>query len=356
MVGEATLPAEQLALVHDFVVSGVRNVDWPLSAFDYQARPAGEVLQSSVGHSLDKAVLLTAMLRYLGFKADLALVSSEREIAADVPSPVWFDQAWVRVKTPDRAIWLDPTASRNGHNRFDLAGHPTLLVAEGEEMRMFSDLEWADNRASLWIEGTIVDEGGDLVVSGEVEADYAYGTNPLVAFDRSTDGPRELAGQVVAVFGGAEVDQVMVGHRSDELLAFGATFSGGKLKEVHGLPIRVDLPRLPGLPSSSALQSHRQQRTLPLVLPDGALSSVVGVKLTLPAGWQPIVIPAALQLENEVGKVIRTVELKGDELTLRTELILLKAVVEASLWPDLRTILTAVEAESARVVLLRSGS
>ncbi|MBT3223063.1 MAG: DUF3858 domain-containing protein [Proteobacteria bacterium] len=353
VVGEATLPAEQLALAHDFVISGIRTVHWPLSAFDFRARPAHEVLQSSVGHSLDKAVLLTAMLRYLGFEADLALVSGEREIAPAVPSPTWFDQAWVRVELTDGALWLDPTVARQSHNRFDLGGHPTLLLVKGEEPRTLGDMAAADNAASLRVEATISEEDGELQVSGRVHADYAYGTNPLVGFDRSADGVRQLAGQLV--MGGALVGEVVVGHRADELLAFGASFSGGKLPRTHGLPTAIVLPRLPGLASSSALQSHRQKRTLPLVLPDGALTSAVVVKLTLPAGWEPLVLPRELELENKVGHVVRTVVRDGAQLSIHTELVLHKPVVEPDLWPYLRALLIAADGDLARTILLNGN-
>ncbi|MBW2257929.1 MAG: hypothetical protein JRI25_25465, partial [Deltaproteobacteria bacterium] len=111
LVVPGMLPDERTAVLHRFVVEGVRTVAWPVDAFDYAARPAGEVLDSSVGHALDKAVLLVALLRSAGLDAQIALAASGWAVAEAVPTPVQLDQVWVQTG----GTWLDPTALRDHH-------------------------------------------------------------------------------------------------------------------------------------------------------------------------------------------------------------------------------------------------
>jgi hypothetical protein len=349
----ATLDEEKISRIHAFVVDGLETVAWPVAAFDYAVRPAGEVLKSSVGHPLDKAVLLAAMLRSLKLDASVALAASEREIAKDVPCLPQLDEVWVRVRSGPHAVWLDPAAGLDRRSRAHLAGRAVLLLDGVSEAPEFQpDLDPASNRAALRVELSVADGAREFGLSGSADLDLGGLYNPLRAFDRSESREAPVVSRVTSAFGGAKVKDVFVGHRSADLSALRATFAGGALPLTPSRLARLVLPRVPGAVSGTAIQIHRGRRTLPLVLPAPA-AETVEVVLDLPEGTEAMVLPAEAAISNSAGSLMRTVRRDGRKLTVRTEFVLVAPVVEPERYPELRELFTALEAEGGRTVLLR---
>ncbi len=354
VIDGSSQPQEKISRLHRFVVQGLRTIDWPVADFDHQVRTAGDVLDSSVGHPLDKAVLLVAMLRNAGLEANVALVSSDPAIPDAVACPDVFGQVWVQARLGNKEVWLDPTASRDARNKWDLAGLPVLLLdpaAEGVSRRPGLDAE--DNRAALLAEVTLKAGEDSLAVSGWADLDLAKGYNPLVDFDREGTRHERVAGKVAGAFGGADVDGVTVARQGCGMAAFRAEFSGGSIPvPEHGL-VSLRLPRVPGALSGGALETYRTTRTLPLRLPDGPVSERVDVTLTLPDGFEVAHLPADLSLANAAGSVRRTLGVDDGVLTASTLLIVEQGEIAPADYPAFRELLDAVEADSQSLILLR---
>ena len=346
------LAREKLARLHRFVVQGVRTISWPLEAFDYELRPAGEVLRSSVGHPLDKAALLAAMLRQAGLAATVALASSSREVELSVPAPVQLDRIWLRVRLGAQEIWLDPTESLDDRNGWHLAGQTVLLLdGESEQPVRRPELDPRSSFAILRATVKLEDRGHELLLSGSAELDLAGLYNPIVAFDRSKDRHELLAKDLVRVFGKARAKEVFVGHQSEELSSLRSSFAGGRIEVQAGGLVRLELPRVPGGVRGRELGTHRNERSLPLVLPAPARERVE-ITWELPKELSPAYLPPALSLENRAGTLRRTLELEAGRLEVVTELLLWLPVIEPEVYEELRALLAALELEGARTVLL----
>ena len=353
IAGASALDPERIAKVHAFVVDGVQTIVWPVAAFDYAARPSGEILKSSVGHALDKAVLLVAMLKAIGIDSKVALAASEREISADVPCPPQLDEVWVRVELGPHTAWLDPTASPDRRNRSHLAGRSFLLLdGSAQKLETQPELDAASNRGALRVELAVADGDRKLELSGSADLELGGLYNPLVAFDRSKDRETPVASRAVSAFGGAKVKDVYVGVRSAELTALRATFAGGTVAWPDSGLARLTLPRVPGAISSASLQLHRGKRTLPLVVPAPAKETVETV-LELPEKIEAAVLPTEASLANAAGSLVRTVRRDGRKVTVRTQLTLAAPVVEPERYEDLRALFGALETDAGRTVLLR---
>ncbi len=353
VAGEGGLEVERVSKIHAFVVEGVRTVDWPVAAFDYGVRPAAEVLRSSVGHPLDKAVLLAALLRATGFEAKVALAAPAEVVAREIASPPQLDEVWVRTRIGAHEVWLDPTAPLDRRNRLHLAGH-RVLVLDGRPggLATLPELDPASNRAAVRIEARIEDEKGSLTVGGTADLDLGGLYNPVVGFDRTKDRWKGLASQAVSAFEGAEVREIVPAHRSEGLTALSATFAGGSLEATPGGLVRISIPRVPGGVEGRDLQAWRERRTLPLALAAPARESVEMI-LDLPEGYEAAFAPPPLELRNAAGSLERTVSLDGRRLTARTELSLALRVVAPEDYPALRELLAALEGERGRTILIR---
>ncbi len=347
-------PREQVGRIHRFVVDGLRTTPWPVADFDHQVRTAGQVLDSSVGHPLDKAVLLTAMLRSAGLDAHVALVSSDPVVAEGVACADAFDQVWVRVRLDGPEWWLDPAAHRDAHNRWDLAGLTALILdpaATGLARRDGLDAE--ANRAALRADVALTVDGDTLAVAGTADVDLAYRYNPLVGFDR--DGARhdKVAGGIAGNFGGASADGVTVAQQGGELSSFRTEFSGGSIPVPESGLVRLAIPRVPGAVTGGAVGSHRGSRTLPVRLPLGAGMERVDLTVALPDGFELAFTPDDVSLANRAGSVRRTVSVEDGELSVTTLLVLEQDELPAARYPELKELLDAMETDAAATVLLR---
>ena len=76
----------------------------------YQPHSAAEVLANQYGDCKDKHTLLASLLIAAGIPAYPALISTSRDVDADVPSPGQFDHLITVVPREDGPVWLDATS------------------------------------------------------------------------------------------------------------------------------------------------------------------------------------------------------------------------------------------------------
>lgn len=352
LVGDSTFPAEKMALIHRFVTDGVRTVHWPLAAFDHAVRSSDAVLSSSVGYPLDKAVLLGAMLRSAGLDAAVALASSDPTVA-DVASPAQLDQAWVRVNLGDKEVWLDPATSCDHHNRFDLAGMPTLVLdGSGAGVQVLPALDANLNRAAVRVEVDVKAGDHGLELAGTADLDLAMTYNPVVAYDRSKDRQAGVAGGIASAFGGASADDVFVARQTCKLTSLRTEFSGGTVEVGDNGLAQLTLPRVPGA-VGGGLQTFRNARTEGLHLAGAPATERMDVTLTVPGGYEVAYKPGDEAIANTAGSFRRTVTFEDGELNVTTILVIEATDVTPAQWPDLRALLNAAAGDAGLKVLLR---
>ncbi len=355
---------ERLAKLHAFVVEGIATVNFPLETFDWAARPAADVLASSVGHTLDKAVLLTALLRAQGFDAAPALVAGERGVPVSVATPVLLDEVRVRVRWQGRTLWLDPAAGQDASAAPQLAGR-LALVLDGTKgaPTAIPELETANNRAALRLKLQVSESGGQLKVTGREDLDLAGLYQSARSYDRDKD---RLTGVANAPLGGLfapraaelvapKASETVVVERTPEAVALRAKVEGGTLLMPRdGRPLAVMLPRVPGAISADALQLQRTARVLPLTVP-GPAEETVEFALELPDVVRVLAAPAPVALEKVAGRFVRTITRDGKTLTIRSVLTLAGPTVAPADYAGLRALFAAQNADAARMIVLAAN-
>jgi len=119
-----------------YVQDNIRYLGMEVGPNSHKPHHVEEVLQRRFGDCKDKSVLLSVMLRKLGFQASPALVSTDDGPVLNewLPSAWAFDHVVVRVWYQDRAYWLDPTDSNQGGSLDDLYfpayGHGLVVEPE----------------------------------------------------------------------------------------------------------------------------------------------------------------------------------------------------------------------------------
>lgn len=350
---------EQVARLHSFVVDGIRTVAWPVAAFDYAVRSPEKVLEGSVGHPLEKAVLLAALLQAAGIEQSqgpvkILLAAPGGKIAPEVPSPVQFPEVWVSVGAGARAVFLDPAAPLAQRQRAHLTGRPLLFL----DRAATGPLVWTalegdlPHRAALRLSLRLEPSAGELAASGTADLDLGGVYHPSPGFDRTQDRLAPVARAVAAGVGNARVKELFPARLDPAGLAFRAVLEGGKLAVPDSGLVRVALPRPPGALSGENLQLWRARRNLPLIVAAPA-REVTELALDLPSGYEVFAAPAATALKNAAGELQRSVKREERRLVVKTELTLAREVIEPGDYQALRELFAALEDPAAAGLWLR---
>ncbi len=100
----------KIRALYNFVSTRYRYIGIAFGIGRYQPHSAADVLENQYGDCKDKHTLLASMLYAVGIRAYPALISSARDIDAEVPSPGQFDHVITVVPQGIGLVWLDTTA------------------------------------------------------------------------------------------------------------------------------------------------------------------------------------------------------------------------------------------------------
>ncbi|MBV9088223.1 MAG: DUF3857 and transglutaminase domain-containing protein, partial [Acidobacteriaceae bacterium] len=100
---------EKMEILYDYVAQNFRYVSLSFGVGRVQPHAASEILTHQYGDCKDKHTLLAAMLGSVGIPAYAALISSQHDTDADIPSPMQFNHMITAVPQGKDFIWLDTT-------------------------------------------------------------------------------------------------------------------------------------------------------------------------------------------------------------------------------------------------------
>ena len=100
----------KLRVLYGYVSTQFHYIGISFGIGRYRPHSAAEVLDNQYGDCKDKHTLLASLLAAVGIPAFPALISTAREVDADVPSPGQFDHVITVVPREGGLVWLDTTA------------------------------------------------------------------------------------------------------------------------------------------------------------------------------------------------------------------------------------------------------
>ena len=120
----------KLRAIYNYVSLHYRYVGIAFGIGRYQPHGATEILSNQYGDCKDKHTLLAALASAVGLRAYPALISSQRAVDADVPSPAQFDHVISVVSRGNELSWMDTTAEVGafGYLLIPLRDKPALLI------------------------------------------------------------------------------------------------------------------------------------------------------------------------------------------------------------------------------------
>ncbi len=104
-----TTDLDKIQALYDYVGPNFRYVSLSLGVGRYQPHAASEVLHNEYGDCKDKNTLLGSLIEAAGYHPASVLISTERKLDPDVPSPSQFNHVITMVPLGKEEIWMDTT-------------------------------------------------------------------------------------------------------------------------------------------------------------------------------------------------------------------------------------------------------
>lgn len=354
LVKTATNRIEQLDRVHEFVATRINTIHWPVRDFKWQARAAADVYSAGYGHNLDKAVLLSAMLRVLEIENHLELVSSRRVWAPDVASLDQLDQIWIVADVDGESHWLNPTATLDQQSMLDIHGVTLSLLPGASPIPTLCDQRALNHR--YWATGAIrLTPGPDtLSVSGNISIEASGSYSPFIRLAQKEKSQKKMAASFAETLFHSQVKTLTVPELGTFSGSLKADLVDGKIPVKPGVPIVLSLP-LPtqqGLASRSFANSGRNQMTVPIFIA-APMEEYLFLTVELPKTLKAIWVPAPVRIENSVGMVLITAKSEENAIHFEEILHIKQTKITPDLYSEFRQLLTVWLTESNRTLLLQ---
>jgi len=358
---------QRLLALWRFVASEINTVDWSIDQLGFTPSPAATVLQRSYGHSLDKAVLLAALLQASGLRPVPALISRDGQLARKVPALAPFTETWLIVEAAGALRWLSPTALQPGDGIDLLEGRYALPLLDRSQKRM--PFLIAKTPYALG-EPVPIQTGGDGVArnTSALSAALSITDDGKVkgAFDLTLTGAYNPYVEVTADKGAAKVATGLLGGlgagdwKSDckgcgaKVLKLGTDSTAFALKAEgshEGIErvLEIDLP-FAARSQLLGADLHRGQRQTATALRSRGEERAV-VTVAVPKGYALRSKLPVGEVKNAVGSLVTTSSQEGDEIKIERVLRIEKRVIHPAEYPMLRALADELWRADARSLL-----
>ena len=335
---------ERVQRVHNYVVSAFRGIEWPLADFDYSPRPASVTFDSGYGSSLDKGVLLLALLRKAGFNVTLGVLGQKQERGSDVPCISRLDISVVRVEMGQNFLMLDPLSKLSEKSRRDFVGLEVLplsssfsgthqlspydakdLCSVSADIKVSEDLSW-EGQASFLLEGWY---------------------SPYFKLQGSEESQKEFVGKLLSsVVEGAETSSWSIVKMSPESVSFKVNFKVKAPKASPGPKVsKIGLPEVSALNVLTGL--YRSQRDIPLLFPCPG-KETMDIKVTIPEKAKPKLMPKDFAIDGAAGRAKQNSEFKEGVFSLSSDIDLKGGILATKDYQALRDLYGVVTSAPSR--------
>jgi len=350
---DAGTAEEKIDAIHTFVVDHIRTINWPLDDFSFMSRSATETYSSGAGHPLDKAVLLSAMLREVAMDGQIFFASPSLRFAPNVASPVQVDDIWVRVQAGGEKYDLHPSAHQDDRNAFTLGGKAVLTIQGGKitpEIMPLSSPDQSVRRLSgdLSVQGP----AGALKLAGTFHVDLTGHANPALSLSTQEKDIREMAEAIAKHFGG-ELETFSLSRLSKERTLFTMSFVDGQAAAEGKYPASLRLPDPPGHQDLLGLELYRKTRETPLLLPP-PFTEITDTTIAVPSDLKVVLQPGACKIENKAGHFSLEVKDEDHLLKIKRRLVSKAVRIEPEDYAMLRDIFVHAAPEKNNVVLFEA--
>ena len=104
----------------------VRSAHYEGGHFQWYLRTAERTLASGYGNDMDKAVVLTALLKSQGIKSKMAVSAAVYQPSLKTAMLEQFKRIWVVTEAQGKTVYIDPSSAQSGGSAKNIAGKPVF--------------------------------------------------------------------------------------------------------------------------------------------------------------------------------------------------------------------------------------
>jgi hypothetical protein len=334
--------------LQELVVNDLQYHPIPLKNALYNCRTPGEAWNSNGGTSVEKAVLLAALLKNAGIDAGLVAVARTTQLNDMVPTLADAEDFAVMAKFRERGEWFFSGTSLNPVNlRLSLPDRTFFLLQPGAVKEL---TKTGNPKFTIKVTGTFI-VSSDPKITGEISIYNDGSAYPFAAVSRDKNRMRNsLSGSLA---GKDSIDLKVSNLNTDNGFQ---TYTARSDK-----PFRKDTNYFYfNLPASSngidswGVKTLTGKRETPYEVTSLADESY-SYTLTLPAGFKVFSPEKKVSVSNKAGTFLWEVKTGNGKLTVRRQLKLSDRVFEGAAYADFKTLMDLWNNPWYRQVIFVSG-
>ncbi len=323
----------RLEAVTDQINRNVRGIHYPDRFWTYQPRSAVRTWDTAYGHSLDRAVLVAALLREAGYEVTPVFVGSGNSfVAPTVARMAGVGHLHLSIKGDPAGLYDPAVGTLSG--QAPLIGLPLWRTDQYVEP-FLGNSQWPNRlEVTLTLEPG---EEGSWQGSGQFHGSGVF--CPQGDMAGPGDGARDfLAGVVQGVVPGAELTSANpeIFHQHQVVFGYAAEVAKPEPEDSGLTRLVIGAPGHGMEGFSGGIHLYDESRRSPVLLP-GPMQQWVKVRLR--SEDTAAHLPEPFALANEAGEFTVTVTQQDGWITLTRELKLNEGTYPAEMWPAVRALL-----------------
>lgn len=318
--------------IQDRVVNDFRLVPVPLRYTAYQVRTAEQTWKSNSGTNLEKAIILTALLKTAGYNAMPFSIVHSAQFDEKIGTLTDIEDFGVRVELKEEGVfWLSVTSMNMVSLDASLAGRTLVTIRPGQDIVTFKT-ETPDFNARL-IGVFIV--SSDPKLTGEISISLRGSAHPWLGITRDKNKVKNgLSGSL----SGSSLTGIKEKSITREALFQTISVQTDKPFRKDSNYYYFNLPSIATGIDSWGIKTLSLKRSTPFELPSLADESHQ-LTFTLPAGMVLFTPAKKTSLSNKAGSFNFEVKEAGGKVTVKRQLKIGNRIFSPENYEDLKALL-----------------
>jgi hypothetical protein len=280
----------------------------------YRFRTPMQVWQSNGGNEGEKAILLNALLKEAGFKAELVLAGYPNFIKSEAGSPLAFDKCVVKVEYEGETRYFNST-----HDETAIPGSRAIVYLSNEFAAL--TLEPIQKKALKM----------DMSAKFELRKDGNISGTATIFANQFEKDKGLISGIPESAF------KLEKQSEKSDSVVHKITLTKGFTAEKAGDYLSLSLPFFAQGFSMAHIGELPTSRTTRLELPN-ALDETYEFTVKLPKGFVAVIPSRSEKLENAIGSIAILYEVNGQEVKVTRKLQVNQAIIPVELYGDFRAL------------------
>ncbi len=335
-----------MVAIQEEVVKNMKYDGVPLDWIGYEVRTPIEVWNSNGGTKLEKAILLTSLLKAANFNAAPVLIGPRKFYDKNVADLLLFDNVAVMVNTKGfGAIYISVTEMNDQSLEYDF-GNDVIIPLYKDADNSAREPSAGKNEILLSAKFEV---SRDMKLTGNGEAELYGAVNPFVLLKQDDKNFKTI------LSGGMVIDSVV------KVLNLNVAKSQVQfeIEKEKAFSEQLDyytwqLPEITNGFSSWHINYLSSERKDAFVLPY-VLSEIYAYEIVIPEGFDYINIKQAVNLKNKAGSVKIEIIPKKNIITVKRELNLNSQVIKADEYNELRELINHWLDENMKTIVIKKA-